>query len=173
MADRISIGDQAPNFDLSSTEGSLLMLRDEVPRTAVVLYFFADPASERVRRDLAAVGRHRDALRKVHAKPLGVSRADLASLRQLQIELKLPFPLLHDDRDFSSRYGLAAPQEGHEAAPALYVVNRHQTVLWLANPVAAVEEAMPEVIKSLQDQGSPAGSYPRAVINRLVDRWVN
>ena len=43
MADRISIGDQAPDFDLTSTEGSLLMLRDEVPRTAVVLYVFADP----------------------------------------------------------------------------------------------------------------------------------
>ena len=173
MADRISIGDQAPNFDLSSTEGVLLMLRDEVPRTSVVLYFFSDPASERVRRDLAALGRRQDALRKVHAKPLGVSRADLASLQKLQAELELPFPLLHDDRDFSSRYGLAAPQEGQEVAPALYVVNRHQTVLWLSNPVASVEEAMPEVIKSLQDQGSPAGGYPRAVINRWVDRWVN
>jgi peroxiredoxin len=173
MADRISIGDQAPDFDLTSTEGSLLMLRDEVPRTAVVLYVFSDPASERVRRDLQALGRHKEALRKVHAKVLGVSRADLASLQKVQAELKLPFPLLHDDRDFSSRYGVAAPQEGQEAAPALYVVNRQQNVLWLSNPVAAVEQAMPEVLKSLKDQGSPTGNYPRAVINRLVDRWVN
>jgi peroxiredoxin len=173
MADRISIGDQAPNFDLSSTEGVLIMLRDEVPRSPVVLYFFSDPASERVRRDLQTLSREKQTLRKVHAKPLGVSRADLASLQKLQAELKLSFPLLHDDRDFSSRYGVAAPQEGQEAAPGLFVVNRHQNVLWLSNPVASLEEAMPEVIKSLQDQGSPAGGYPRAVINRLVDRWVN
>jgi hypothetical protein len=53
------------------------------------------------------------------------------------------------------------------------VVNRLQKVLWLANPVASVEDALPEVVKSLKDQGSPAGNYPRAVINRLVDRWVN
>jgi len=173
MADRISIGDQAPNFDLSSTENCLLMLRDEVPRTAVVLYFFSDPASERARRDLAALGRSRQDLVAAHAKPLAISRADLASLQKLQSELRLPFPLLHDDRDFSSRYGVAAAQEGQEPAPALFVVNRLQKVLWLANPVASVEDALPEVVKSLKDQGSTAGNYPRAVINRLVDRWVN
>ena len=173
MADRISIGDQAPNFDLTSTEGSLLMLKDEVPRTAVVLYFFSDPASERARRDLQALGRQKEALRKVHAKALAVSRADLASLQKVQAELKLPFPLLHDDRDFSDRYGVAKPEEGKEPSPALYVVNRQQSVLWLSNPLAAVEEAMPEVLKSLKDQGSPTGNYPKAVINRLVDRWVN
>jgi peroxiredoxin Q/BCP len=173
MADRISIGDPAPNFDLTSTEGSLLMLRDEVPRTAVVLYFFSDAASERARRDLQALGKALAALRKLHAKVLGVSRSDLAILQKLQAELKLPFPLLHDDRDFSSRYGVAPPAEGQEPAPALYVVNRQQNVLWLSNPVAAVEQAMPEVLKSLEGQGSPTGNYPRAVINRLVDRWVN
>jgi hypothetical protein len=100
MADRISIGDQAPNFDLTSTEGSLLMLRDEVPRTAVVLYFFSDPASERTRRDLQALGAKKQDLKKLHAKALAVSRAELLSLQKLQAELKLPFPLLHDDRDF-------------------------------------------------------------------------
>jgi peroxiredoxin len=173
MADRISIGDPAPNFDLSSTENCLLMLRDEVPRTAVILYFFSDPASERVRRDLVALAERKEALRDVHAKALAVSRADLASLQKLQAELKLPFPLLHDDRDFSSRYGVSPPTEGQEAAPALYVVNRQQRVLWLANPVAAVEAAMPEVLKSLEGQGSPTAQYPRSVVNRLVDRWVN
>ena len=173
MADRISIGNEAPNFDLTSTEGSLLMLRDEVPRTAVVLYFFADPASERARRDLQALGRQKEALKKLHAKALAISRSDLASLQKVQAELKLPFPLLHDDRDFSSKYGVAAPQEGQEASPALYVVNRQQNVLWISNPVTGVEEAMPEVLKSLKDQGSPTGNYPRAVINKLVDRWVN
>ena len=173
MADRISIGDEAPNFDLSSTESCLLMLRDEVPRIAVVLYFFSDPSSERARRDLVALGRAKEELRKAHAKPLAISRADLASLQKLQIDLELPYPLLHDDRDFSSRYGVAPPGEGQEAPPALYVVNRRQRVLWLSNPVAGVEEALPEVLKSLTGQGSPAGQYPRSVVNRWVDRWVN
>jgi peroxiredoxin len=173
MADRISIGDQAPNFDLTSTENCLLMLRDEVPRTAVVLYFFNDPSSERVRRDLVGLSKSKGSLRDVHAKPLAVSRADLASLQKLQSDLGLSFPLLHDDRDFSSRYGVAAPTEGQDTAPALYVINRQQKVLWVANPVASVEQALPEVITSLKDQGSPTGNYPRAVINRIVDRWVN
>ena len=37
---RLSPGDEAPNFDLTSTEDVVLMLRDEVSRTAALLYFF-------------------------------------------------------------------------------------------------------------------------------------
>ena len=40
MAKQLSVGDEAPNFDLSTTEGAVLMLCDEVPRNFVVLYFF-------------------------------------------------------------------------------------------------------------------------------------
>ncbi len=62
MPGPVSIGDEAPNFDLSSTEDALLMLKDEVIRTAVVVYFFADPASDRVQRDLDALSRRVEAL---------------------------------------------------------------------------------------------------------------
>ena len=68
MGGAISIGDEAPNFDLSSTEDALLMLRDEVTRTAIVVYFFTDPASERAQRDLDALNRGLDALARRSAR---------------------------------------------------------------------------------------------------------
>lgn len=173
MADRISIGDKAPNFDLSSTENALLMLKDEVPRNAVLLYFFTDPGSERVRRDLATLARHKDSLARAHAKVLGVSRAKMPALKELQAELELPFPLLRDDRDFSSHYGVEPGDDAEEAQPALCLVNRRQIILWMANPVTSVADALPQVERALRDQGSPTSGYPRTVINRLVDRWVN
>jgi peroxiredoxin len=174
----LAIGDEAPNFDLASTEDVVLMLRDEVPRTAVVLYFFADPAAERVRRDLAALSRHRDAFQRRRAKALAVAPSPLAELKLLQRELGLTLPLLHDDRGFLAVYGVAPPSgdaAGGErpAAPALFVVDRRQRLLWLANPVAAVEEALPQIDKLLAAQPSPTALYPRSVVNRLVDRWVN
>ncbi len=149
------------------------MLKDEVVRTAVVLYFFADLESERVHRDLAALNRRLGALAKLSTRVLAVSPAKLDDLKKAQAGRKLFFPLLHDDRNFSASYGVVATQEGKPADPALVVVGRRQDVRWLANPVVSVEEALPQVEKLLKDLPSPTRSYPKSVINRLVDRWVN
>ncbi|HEX9940867.1 MAG TPA: redoxin domain-containing protein [Thermoanaerobaculia bacterium] len=169
----VSIGDVAPNFDLSSTEDAVLMLKDEVVRTAVVIYFFADLESERVRRDLAALNGHLEGLGKLNARVLAVSPAKLDDLKKLQTERKLLFPLLHDDRNFSASYGVVSAEEGRPADPALVMVSRRQELKWLANPVASVEDALPQVEKLLKDLPSPTRSYPKSVINRWVDRWVN
>jgi peroxiredoxin len=173
MTSAISLGDEAPNFDLSSTEGCVLMLRDEVIRTAVVLYFFADPESDRVERDLSALSRRRDGLARLRTKVLAVAPLPMARLLGLQRSLDLRFPLLRDDRDFSRLYGVAAAAEGQPPAPALVVVDRRQRVRWLANPVAGAADALPQIEKLLAALPSPTASYPRRVVNRLVDRWVN
>jgi peroxiredoxin len=152
MPGAISIGDEAPNFDLSSTEDALLMLRDEVTRTAIVVYFFADPASERAQRDLDALNRGLDSLARRSARVLAVSPAKLDDLRKLQIDRKLLFPLLHDDRNFAAAYGVAV-QDGNSA---LVLVSRRQRVLWLANPVDSVDAALPQALKALD--GLPSGT---------------
>lgn len=169
MPGTVSVGDTAPNFDLSSTEDAVLMLKDEVVRTAVVVYFFADPESERVRRDLDALNRRAGALARLSARVLAVSPAKLDELKKLQAERKLLFPLLHDDRNFSASYGVVPAAPDRPADPALVVVGRRQELKWLANPAAAVEEALPQVEKLLKGLPSPTRSYPKSVINRLVD----
>ena len=162
----LSVADEAPNFDLSSTENAVLMLRDEVTQTAVVLYFFAGPSDAQVCGDLDALNQHRDRLVRLRTRILAVSPAKLDDLKKLQAGRKLLFPLLHDDRNFSASYGVAD-------APALVVVSRKQRVLLLANPVAAVAEALPQVQKILKDLPSPTASYPKSVVNRLIDKLIN
>jgi peroxiredoxin len=173
MPGPVSIGDVAPNFDLSSTEDALLMLKDEVTRMAAVVYFCADLESERVRRDLDALNRHVEALDKLDTRVLVVSPAKLDDLKKLQIERKLLFPLLHDDRNFSASYGVVPAGEGQPADPALVLVGRRQVVKWLANPLASAEDALPQVEALLKGLPTPTKSYPKSVINRWVDRWVN
>lgn len=163
----LSIADEAPNFDLSSTEDAVLMLRDEVAQNAIVVYFFADPSDARAGRDLDALNQSLDRLARRSTRVLAVSPAKLDDLKKLQADRKLLFPLLHDDRNFSASYGV------EPTAPALVVVSRKQRVLWLANPVASAAEAMPQVEKVLEDQPSPSKSYPKSVINKLVDKVVN
>jgi peroxiredoxin len=172
----LATGDEAPNFDLSSTEGVLLMLRDEVSQRAAVLYFFADPGAgplpERTVRDLQELSRRRADLARAGGRGLAVSPTPLDRLQRIQAEHHLLFPLLHDDRAFSAAYGVAA-QEGAAPEPALVAVGRGQQVLWIANPVAAVGTALPEVLALLAGQPSPSGSYPKSVVNRLIDRLVH
>ena len=173
MPGPISIGDEAPNFDLSSTEECLLMLKDEVVRTAMVVYFFADPANERVLRDLDALSRRLDGLTKLQTRVLAVSPVPLDALKKLQRERKLLFPLLHDDRNFAAAYGIAPAEEGQPYAPAMVVVDRRQKVRLYSNPVASVADAFSQVDSALKALPSPTKSYPKSVINGLIDRWVN
>ncbi|MDH3403495.1 MAG: redoxin domain-containing protein [Acidobacteriota bacterium] len=173
-----TIGDEAPNFDLTSTEDVLLMLRDECVRTAMVLYFFHDTRGDRVRDDLLALARRWQELSDADARVLGVSRAELPALKELQKELHLPFPLLHDDRGFAAAYGLEEAAEGEvpegEApAPVLAAVDRYQILVLLRPAVASVDAAMPEVMAALKGLPSPTASLPRKVVNRIVDLWVN
>lgn len=172
MARRLEVGDEAPNFDLSSTEGALVMLCDEVPRNMVVLYFFADAESERTRSDLAALAAAKTDLAAKRINVLGVAPLEMPTLQALQAELSLPFPLLRDDRNFAGAYGVETGEENSLPEPALVLVSRTQSVLWRANPVASVESVLVEMRKAAAT-GSPTSNYPKKVINRVVDRWVN
>lgn len=169
---QIQPGALAPNFDLTSTEDAILMLCDEVPRTAVVLYFFQDPQDDASRRDLLALSRAWSDWREVSATVLAVSPAKLDQLKAVQAELKLSFPLLTDDRGFAREYGVAASEE-QAAKPALFVIDRRQTVVWAAQPLDSVESVLQEVGKALHKLPSPTANYPRKSTNRLIDRWVN
>ena len=172
MADKLAPGAEAPNFDLTSTEDVVLMLRDEVPRMAVILYFFADPGSEQSRRDLETLNGVQNNLTEKRAVILGVSRTKLDGLKQAQRDLNLRFPLLFDDRDFSAVYGIETPEEG-DPDPALFVVDRDQRVIWMANPVGSLDAALKEIATVLQGQPSQTYHYPAKVVNRVVNWWVN
>lgn len=169
---RLSVGDEAPNFDLTSTEDVLLMLRDEVVRTAIVLYVCDDASSERSRADLLALSRAAARLVDLRARILVVSATKVDDLKEIQHDLHLPYPLLHDDRGFAARYGVSAEGE-EEAEPALAVIDRDQVVRWFEQPVAGVEQSLPAATAAVEALPSPTSKLPGSVVNRLIDRWVN
>ena len=139
---------------------------------AAVLYFFADPASDRSRQDLQALAGAQHSLAAKRAVVLGISRAKLDGLKQVQRELNLRFPLLFDDRNFTAAYGIEVPEEG-DPDPALFVVDRDQKILWMACPAASVEGALGDIDKALQTLPSQMANYPKTVVNRVVNWWVS
>jgi peroxiredoxin len=171
MTGKVAVGSEAPNFDLTSTEDVVLMLRDEVTRMAVVLYFFADPEAEKIRSELRVLADRQPALKAQAAAIMGISPAKLPALKQLQQDLELPFPLLTDDRDFSLAYGVGTDSEETEPKPALLLVDRRQRIAWQANPATSVEAVLPDLEETLKSHQSTTSNYPRSVINWWVERF--
>jgi peroxiredoxin len=172
LSEKLKIGDEAPNFDLTSTEDVLLMLRDEVPRVFVVLYFFGDPTQEPFRGNLATLEERRKELLAQQTVPLGISATKMPILKETQKDLHLVFPLLNDDRNFAASYGIESPEEG-EPKPALFLVGRDQRILWEANPSTSIETGLDEILAIVQKQPSQTANLPSTVVNRVVDWWVN
>ena len=123
MAATLVVGTEAPNFDLTSTEDVVLMLRDEVPRMAVLLYFF-DGDDDRVQSDLKSLTAAQGKLKERGAVILGVSAAKVDALKELQRQLQVQFPLLADDREFSSKYGVVTASEDEPGAPAFAALGK-------------------------------------------------
>jgi peroxiredoxin len=166
MTHLVEVGDEAPNFDLTSTEGAVLMLRDEIPRSPVLLFFFPEAAA--ASSDLVELAAMAAELAKREVKVLGISESPLSDLATIQREHSLPFPLLHDDRGFSHRY-CGAESGGRTVA----LVDRRQRVAWLERDPESLSGVLTGVLGVAEKMPSSTANYPRSVINRLVDRWVN
>lgn len=172
-----AVGQPAPELDLASTSGAMLMLRDELARTAVLLYFFTAPADERAHTDLGELARAHERLGRRGIRVLAVAPAPLAGLARLRATLDLPFPLLADDRRLHRLYGVPAPQEGAAGERALVLVDRRQRISRSWPSVPAVSPLLPEIEAALAGSAEPraAGAltaYPGAVINRWVEWWL-
>lgn len=160
------VGERAPDFDLTSTEDCVLTLRDAVGRAAALLYFFADPETETVRSDLAALT---GLARRLPGplRTLAISPTPIPRLKELQRELRLPFPLLRDDRALAAGYGFD-PEAGH---PVLALVDRRQHLAWLGRNDISVESSADELEDVLRHLEPPTALLPRRLVNRLVARF--
>ncbi len=144
------------------------MLRDEVPRNAMVLYVFLED-DDSTRADLQVLGESVSGWAAKGIRVMALAPLKLPVLKQLQAELQLPFPLLADDRDFCAQYGVDPEATGRR----LVVVNRHCQVAWIADPWTDIVEAITAMKAAGLDKESALTNYPGKVINRLVSWWVN
>lgn len=164
MATEITVGDQAPNFDLTSTEGVVLMLHDEVPRMQVLLYFFEDPGS--AKSDLEELSTRSAKLTGKGIKVIAVSTAPLEVLSDTQQKLALTYPLLHDDRALSKAYGA-------DSSTVLALVDRNRQIALLDRHQVDLGSSLAALLGDGSSLRESTTNYPKSVINRLVDRWVN
>jgi len=101
----IQEGKKAPEFELSSSEGGEVKLKD-LRGTTVVLYFYPKDDTPGCTREACAFRDNQAALKRKGVVVLGVSGDSLASHDKFSAKYKLNFPLLSDpDKAVAKKYG--------------------------------------------------------------------
>jgi peroxiredoxin Q/BCP len=101
----IEEGQKAPDFQLESSEGGEVSLKQLKGKT-VVLYFYPKDDTPGCTREACAFRDSQAALKKKGVVVLGVSGDSLASHEKFKAKYKLNFPLLSDpDKAVAKKYG--------------------------------------------------------------------
>jgi len=101
----IEEGKKAPDFELPSSEGGEVKLKD-LRGKAVVLYFYPKDDTPGCTREACAFRDNQAALKKKDVVVLGVSGDSVASHDKFKAKYKLNFPLLSDpDKAVAKKYG--------------------------------------------------------------------
>jgi peroxiredoxin Q/BCP len=103
----LEVGKPAPDFELASTTGHNVSLKQYQGKKTVVLYFYPKDETPGCTREACDFRDHSKDLEKAGVVILGVSNDDLKSHHGFKEHYKLPFTLLSDpDAKVSKIYGV-------------------------------------------------------------------
>jgi len=111
-ADQVSVGDNAPEFELPDQSGQLHSLEDYRDQW-VVLYFYPKDDTPGCTTEACEFRDNIFAFRKINAQILGVSLDDVESHQKFAGKHGLPFPLLADtEGKVADAYGVRTKKLG-------------------------------------------------------------
>jgi len=108
MANKVQIGDKAPDFTLPDQEGNAVRLADFITKNAVVLYFYPKDNSTGCTVEACTFRDSYKAFQEAGATVIGVSTDSVESHKEFAQKFQLPFVLLSDrDRKVHQLYGIS------------------------------------------------------------------
>jgi len=157
MANKIKVGDEAPDFTLPDTEMKQRSLREFMGQK-VVLAFFPGAFTATCTKEMCEFRDSMARLTDLKAQVIGISVNDPFSNKAFVEKNRLPFPVLSDyKRETIKNYGLELPNfaglNGYTAAKrSIFILDQKGVVryVWVSdNP--AVEPNYLEIQKALEE----------------------
>src|SRR5690348_6420128 len=106
-ADRVAVGDQAPEFTMPAQTGEQVSLRELLGRGPVVLYFYPKDETPGCTAEACGFRDSYEAFKEAGAEVVGVSSDSVTSHETFATKHQLPFVLLADaGGELRKRYGV-------------------------------------------------------------------
>ena len=107
MEIKVKAGDQAPDFEGPTSDGSRLGLKDFAGKKNVVLYFYPKDDTPGCTREACSFRDNLKPIRDMGAEIVGVSLDSIQSHDRFAKKYGLPFPLISDkDKRIATAYGV-------------------------------------------------------------------
>ena len=157
MANKIKVGDKAPDFTLPDTDMKQRSLKEFLGQN-VVLAFFPGAFTSTCTKEMCEFRDSMARLTDLKAQVIGISVNDPFSNKGFVEKNRLPFPVLSDyKRETIKNYGLELPNfaglDGYTAAKrSIFILDQKGIVryVWVSdNP--AVEPNYQEILKALEE----------------------
>jgi peroxiredoxin Q/BCP len=150
MADKIKVGDQAPDFTLPSSAGTTISLKNFVGKKPVVLYFYPKDNTPGCTKEACTFRDSYEVFRELGAEVIGVSSDSVSSHQQFSTQYMLPFQLLSDPEEkIRKLYGVPATL-GILPGRVTYIIDRQGVVRHIFNSQLNFKAHVDEAIKALK-----------------------
>ena len=107
MANKIRIGDAAPDFTLISTSGQKVSLKDYIGKKNIVLYFYPKDNTPGCIREACGFRDNYEVFKEMGAEVIGVSSDSLEKHHGFVKKHNLPFILLSDaEKKVRTKFGV-------------------------------------------------------------------
>lgn len=105
---KLTVGDEAPDFELQNQDGKLVTLSQFRGQKSVVLFFYPKDETPGCIKEVCGFRDHYEDFLTLGAEVLGVSSDSVSSHKLFRLSRRLPFPLLSDAKGkVRKAYGVA------------------------------------------------------------------
>lgn len=147
----VNVGDKAPDFTLTSSDGASVSLKDYAGKKNVVLFFYPKDASPVCTKEACSFRDSFQAFSEAGAEVLGVSSDSEKSHQDFVAHNKLPYKLLTDEHGKVRKlYGIPTSM-GVLPGRATYVIDKGGTVRLLFNSQFDAQKHVSEALRVLKD----------------------
>ncbi len=151
MAQRVQVGDKAPDFTLESQSGEQVRLSDRVGQRVIVLYFYPRDNTSGCTAEACAFRDSHEVFAGAGAEVIGVSSDSVARHTAFAARHDLPFTLLSDQGGkVRKSYGVPSVL-GVLPGRVTYVIDRAGTVRHVFSSMTNIDQHIGDALRVVQE----------------------